>query len=626
MISHFIGIDPKVTPPYKSTSLLLRRCFFVNKKSKSYILKTIGLGIADYYLNGTRITSGILLQAPSNYNKTLWQDTFDVTEFIREGKNVLSVELGNGFYNEGIVTTWHIENASWKNNKCLKLSLLEDNNEILVSDQKFKVKYSLFRTYNELRSGEKVNFNNHIEFTKIDFDDSSWDNAIILTSYPQGIVRDLNCPQIKEFEHLNPVNKFIKDNSVVFDFGYIFSGYVEINLNEKNNTCVEISYSEDIDENKDLNLHGLDCYHCGSDFQKEEIICNGEPISFKPSFSYFGFRYVEVKGIKNAKDFRIQGIVIHQDLKQKQVTIPKDRNIEKLYECVINSTLSNTYYMFTDCPTREKLGWLNDAQSSLEQIMYNFEAASLLKKWYQDIVDSIDEKGNVPGIAPSHNWGYEFGPLCGSIVGTLPYYFYKYYNDISLLSENIEKIEKYLDFVCKNEELFILGDWTGSKDQEFTPRIFTIKTYEYILQQIINIYKENKGEKVSILNLQIIGSEMLKIYNDSNTKNNSQTMMSVLLVLGIGNKNEIKDNLIANIENNHYKLSVGMFGNQFIYRALKNIERKDLIYKIVFNPNEKSFLNWINDGNKTLYETFGDTWSLSMNHHMYSNVIMELIK
>ena len=148
MNNRFIGIDSTIKSPFKSTSLLLRRTFNIRNTNHKFYLEVIGLGIGIYYLNGQRVTDSVLCTPNSDYSKTLYLERYDVTKLIRKGKNVIAIELGNGFYNESLETVWKINEAHWRGEKCLLLKLKADNKVIVHSDEKFKVLYSPYMTYN----------------------------------------------------------------------------------------------------------------------------------------------------------------------------------------------------------------------------------------------------------------------------------------------------------------------------------------------------------------------------------------------------------------------------------------------------------------------------------------------
>ena len=616
MNKRFISINPNIKSPFKSTSLLLRRPFNINDINHKFYLEAIGLGVAVYYLNGQRITDSVLNTTNSDYSKTLFLDRFDVTNLIRKGRNVIAIELGNGFYNESLETVWKINHAHWRGEKCLYLKIKADHHSLIKSDERFKVTYSPYMAYNELRAGECFDQRKFVEFYLPDYDDSNWDNAVFIEKEPTGKIKENLCPLIKEFAHLSPINIIKSNKGYIFDFGRNISGYITAKINAPIDRQIIFKHAEDI-SNNELELHGLNCYQKDEPFQTDICISNGQPFIYKPRFTYHGFRYVEVIGIDSEKDISIEAIFVHQDIKYLRPQKTLNEMYQKIFDAGINSILSNIYYGFTDCPTREKLNWLNDLSATLPVILKYFDAKELLAKVYQDIIDSQDSSGNVPGIAPSPDWGYEHGPVCNNLLITLPYEFYKQYHDRSLFDNNISHIKKYYRFIKKNlnSNYFVLGDWTGATNHPKTPIKFILETYMYIFDKILY---EMTNSQIYLKDLMIREKHLLSY------KIEGQTIPSVLLCLGIGNSGVILNALIKDIEINDYHFDMGMFGFQYLFKALSENKRDDIIHKIVCNEKAPSFKLWIDNGATTLYETFGETWSLSMNHHMFSCVILYL--
>ena len=617
MNNKFIGISEKETPPYRSTSLLLRRTFYIKDINHIFKLEAIGLGIAVYYVNGQRITDDVLVTTFSDYSKTLYLNRYDITSFIKKGKNVIAVELGNGFYNEDLDTVWKINTCHWRGEKCLYLKLKADDLVIVKSDEKFKVLYSPFTTFNELRGAEYFDKRKYIPFESLSFDDSRWGNAVFVSNPPKGKFRENICPPVREFERFKPLKVTKTKNGYIYHFEKNISGYVEAKITNELNHEITFKYAEDINKDGELELHGLDCYHNGEPFQLDKCIADGSSFIFKPKFTYHGFRYVEVVGVEDIKDVSLEAIFTHGDIKPLD-NFPKLSGVkQKLFDAGINSLLSNTYYGFTDCPTREKLNWINDLFASLPIILKYFDSEQILRKVCQDIFDSQNKEGNVPGIAPSPNWGYEYGPICGGMIIFLPYIVSKYFNDPSIFMDHISQMKIYRSFVKKNlnSEYFILGDWAGSYNHPKTPNKFVYETCMYLFDKIL--YEMTNEEMFK-------KDQNLREKHILSYKVDGQSIPSVLLVLGLGNKEENLKALVKNIESADYHMDLGVFGFQYLFKALADNNRFDLIDKIVLNEKAPSFKVWIDEGATTFYETFGETWSLSMNHHMFCNFIQYL--
>ena len=178
-------------------------------------------------------------------------------------------------------------------------------------------------------------------------------------------------------------------------------------------------------------------------------------------------------------------------------------------------------------------------------------------------------------------------------------------------------MKRYRLFVKKNlnTKYFILGDWAGSYNHPKTPYKFVYETCMYLFDKI---FYEMTNEEMFKKDQNLREKHMLSYKIDG------QAIPSVLLVLGLGNKEENLKTLVSNIESSGYHMDLGVFGFQYLFKALADNNRYDLIDRIVLNEKAPSFKVWIDEGATTFYETFGDTWSLSMNHHMFCNFIQYL--
>jgi alpha-L-rhamnosidase len=122
--------------------------------------------------------------------------------------------------------------------------------------------------------------------------------------------------------------------------------------------------------------------------------------------------------------------------------------------------------MPTDCPTREKLGWCNDAQSSCEQMLTDFETERFFAKWLQDLYDAQLPDGAMPGIVPSSGWGYGWGngPVSDGVLFEVPHRLYLHTGEDKYLIESLPYFDRYLAYLetrrDENGDIsFGLDDW-----------------------------------------------------------------------------------------------------------------------------------------------------------------------
>lgn len=623
------GIYPK-NNIFDAPAVLFRKKFFV-ENSKNAKLKFCALGYGYIYINGNLISDDLFSSPVSNYNKTLWMKEYDISHLLKDGKNIICAELGNGFFNESFDSVWKHNEAEWRDEPKIWLSIEIKKNLILETDESWKVKLDKATYFNQLRSGEY--FDSRFfdrQWIEYSYFENDWSYALIDLNPPKGIVRECICPSIKEFESFLPTKVFANKCGFVYDLGQNISGYTEIEIQEKSGTKICLNFAEEIDLNNELVLNNLGEFYPSVPFQQDIFICNGQKQKWKPKFTYHGFRYVQVSGIRKSNDIKIVGIFVHQDVKKLSNFKCSNDFLNKLYNASIFSLYSNMQDQLTDCPTREKLGWLNDAQVSLETLLINFDSKDFFKKWYIDIIDTMKSNGSISCIAPTPNWGYETGSVTDSAIMLIPYILYKIKGDKSLLLDNLSDIEKYYGFFLSQNYRSKIGDWNG-KCSMSTPKEFIELCYHFIYLKIL-ITANHLSNKLDISKKysqdieKVIQTITNKYISNKQCLIDSQTAISMLITLNIANHNELGVQLVSNIEANNFHHTCGMIGLPFLYYALSKINRQDLIYKIISNPTAPSFKAMLDDGATSLYESFFQTKNISKNHHLYSNVTGFLLR
>lgn len=587
-------------------SVCFRKRFTATKQGK-YELAFCALGMGYCYLNGHPIAPDLFLSPVSDYRKTLWYTVYDVTALIQEGENELFIEVGNGFYNEGIETVWEHYKAAWRGEPTVCLSLCVDGTELVKTDESWQSTLSKRTVYNQLRSGE--HFDSRVKA------ESDWQQAEINPS-PKGQLRLCDCQPIVETERLSAISMHQSQRGWIFDFGKNISGYAEISIQAECGREITLSYAEEVDKNGELELNGLGIYQ-QAPFQVDKVICNGENVVWKPRFTYHGFRYVEVVGLQNEPTMSLlTAIFTCQSLDETSEFLCSDEKLNRLYAAGILATQCNMFYSLTDCPTREKLGWTNDAQASLPQVMFNFDSHRLLKKWLVDICETQNAEGDLTGIAPSPDWGYGHGPVCNGIIFVLPYLLKKYYGDEQAAAYALPFMKKYFAYYETHLGSSALGDWTGATNME-TPIAFIEQVYMLMFTAIFNQLGEDYAEKETQARLNL-ASYLVK----NRCTIDTQTAISALIVFGVGEKDTLGQQLVERVEKDGNHLHCGMFGVQFLYKALTEIGRADLAYEMIMNKTAPSFYDWLSRGATTLWETFDESArTKSKNHHMFSNVL-----
>ena len=641
--SCFIKPRGEFDPKCPSYAPMFRKRFTVNSIPQKATLSVAGLGYGVYFLNEKSVTEDMFISPVSDYRKTVWYTTYDVTDKLSVGENVFAVMLGNGWYNEAVASAWNYNEAQWRDVPKFILSLDFDGEEVLVSDDSWKYSLNSPVTYNQLRQGEHFDARLYDKTWKsLLYDDSSWEYAKIDDNKPQGKLRECTCEPVREIEELSPVAiKKVGVDRYVYDFGRNVSGYVRIKIKQNSGDRVILRYAEQVHEDFTLRLNDMDNphYYETEEFQRDEFICSDVEFVWSPKFTYHGFRYVEAIGLseENAVSQTLTCVVVHQAVKVRSTFKCSNEVMNKLFLLGQRATLSNMFYMPTDCPTREKLGWMNDSHSSMDQFITDFTLEGVMAKWWVDICDAMTKEGMLPGIVPTPKWGYHWGngPVSEGTLFEIPYRIYLHTGDDTLLKKGLPYFKRNLSYLNsrKNENgdvLYGLDDWAAPCPESekvntaFINRALIIKCLGITL-----LAAEKAGEDTASIKAEYdaaVTEIKSKYLNADGTCNyDKQTAVAMMIYFDLYDDiTPLAAQLKRLVEEKNFHHECGMVGLRYLYIALNKAGLQEYAYRIINAEGFPSYRAWVDDGATTLYEYWDMT--TSKNHHMYSDFMSWMIK
>ena len=611
---------------------MFRRSFSVKPGLVSAKLSFAALGIGKVFVGGWE-SCDLFVSPVSDYRKTVWYTEYDVTEYLDEGTRIAAVMLGNGFYNESLHTSWDFDKADWRDAPkfAFRLELLYyDHTAIIESDESWLTDTASSPVrFNELRLGEKYDANFANDWMKSDFNDSKWKNAVI-TEPPAGKLTLCPSEPIRESAHYRCVKMWKNPRGAyVFDFGQNMSGYVRVKLRPE--TSVHVTYAEEIGEDGERRDNSISNYYKDGETQFVEVKSGEKPLDWKPCFSYSGFRYAIVSGFgyePNPDDLTAE--FVHQDVRRTGWFTCSDPTLDKIWRFARMSTLSNMFYSLTDCPTREKLGWLNDAQASCEQTMQNYDTRGFYKKWMHDILDAMKDDGDLPGIVPTWGWGYAWGsgPVSTGILFEIPTRYYQYFGDNSLIFEAYPYMKRHLAFLeSKAVDGLVshgLPDWALPRDAknqmpvplEFTCTLLMIK-FLRMAAKAAEIVGADPSEHLEREKFYTESFKAHYIGEDGRLTMTEQTSSAMTIALGIGDLDALKPQFREALEKYDMHFNVGMLGMQYILNACTICGFNDEAFELLTATGHPSYREWFDDYDATtLHEMWVD--NASKNHHMFS--------
>ncbi len=658
--------------PVSRKSIILRKPFVAKKEIKDAITYICGLGHYELTINGKKVGDGEFAPFWSDYDKTVYYNTFDVTSFLTKGENVFGVLLGNGFFNAQGGRYSKLKVSFGAPTLFFKTIIRYSDNstEEIISDKSWKYAFSPI-TFNDIYGGE--DYDAQLEqkgWNQPGFNDLNW-KPVVIQEAPKGKLEPQQGSPIKIMEKINfdrkKVTYIYKDSlgkltktppsggwgarSMVFDMAQNLSGYPEITVNGKKGDSIKIFVGESV-----FPEGAVDQRQTGRPHYYTYILKGEGDETWHPRFSYYGFRYIQVEGAVLKGDKNPRKLPVLKDLKSCFVynSAPQTSTFEcsnelfnKTHTLIHKAVQSNMQAVFTDCPQREKLGWIEQLHLNGQVLMYNYNLVDFLPKIMQDMVDAQQPDGAVSSIAPMYNIfgnknGFdEFGvsPEWGSSIIFLPWMYYYFYGDASMITENYQAMRRWVDYMTSRADnhvlSFGLGDWYDYGDfkagySRNTPVPFVATAYYFYALKYLAKSADLVGnnfdaahyaalaEKVrEVLNTKFFNTETKQYTTGSQTAN---AMAVYMEIVEPENREAVLRNLVKDIESHGNRLTTGDIGSRYLYQALATNGLNELMYKMFNHYDAPGYGFQLKFGATTLTEQWDPRRGASWNHFMLGHI------
>ncbi len=633
----------------RSTVPLFRKEFKVAKKIKEAILSICGLGQYEAFLNGDKLGKGFLTPGWTDYDKRCLYNTFDVTAQIQSGTNVLGVIVGNGFYNisreryRKLVIAYGYPKMISK----LKLNYLDGTSAEIVSGINWKCSPSPIE-FSSIYGGEDYNATKEQKGWNLPgFDESGWKSALS-ASVPKGELTS-------ESDYPVTVNQTIAVKSIeqkgvgryLYDFGQNASGILELQVSGKKGSVIKLIPGELITKEKEINQRAS-----GSPFYYSYTLKGDGQETWRPRFSYYGFRYVMVEGAVPAEGAMLNDFPHVVQLRMLHTCNSSEKNGEfscsnplfnQIYTLIDWAIRSNLQSVVTDCPHREKLGWLEQTYLMGASLQYNYGLSALYKKAVTDMMDAQTAEGLVPDIAPEYtqfNGGFRDSPEWGSASVLLPWMLWEWYGDRTTLEKALPMMQKYVAYLGTKANGNILdyglGDWFdyGPKspgEAQLTPKSLTATAIYYydiqLLSRMMKICKRvEEAGKLDALAQNVKISFNARFF-DVKTKvysTGSQTAMSMPLCVGMVDdiyRKPVFDHLVASVSSSGFALTAGDIGFHFLVKALEEGGGSEILYNMNCRNDLPGYGFQLKKGATALTESWPALEEVSNNHLMLGHLM-----
>lgn len=610
--------------------------FSLSGEVKSAQLAVTAIGVYEAEINGKKVGNAVLAPGCTSYLKRLQYQTYDVKELLSR-ENTISIFVGTG---------WHrgrISEASPEINKMpcavlveLSVEYMDGTKQQIVSDESFSARTSRILSA-DLYDGE--------------YYDASLEESTPLSVTRLELTKDRLVAQdgefITEHERITPCKLIVTPKGErVIDFGQNFAGYPEISLTAKKGDVVKVSCAEILD--KDGNF-----YRENYRSAKAEVtyICRDGAQTYKPRFTFMGFRYLKVEEFPGEVDLNaFTGIAVYSDMKRRGSMASGNPLLNRFYENVLWSQRANFIDVPTDCPQRdERMGWTGDAQVFAKTAGYNYDTYRFFRKWLADVRAEQRDNGSVPDMVPNFwRWGTA-STAWGDVICIVPWQMYLLFGNKAILEDNFEAMKKWVDYMtadtteeflwtCTEENKAVwrkhYGDWLaldapygsykGKTDDDRIASAF----YYYSCSLVV---KAGHAIGKDVAEYETLAKKIAETYRERFTTYETQTDCVLALYFGLTkDKTACVAKLAELVKESNGCLQTGFVGTPYLLYALGENGYTKLAYDLLFNEKNPSWFYEVLHGATTVWEHWdgvndeGKIWSSDMNsynHYAYGAVI-----
>lgn len=648
-----LPLDTKKDKPTGNNVLpLLRKDFNVAKAVRQATMYISGLGHFEFHLNGMKVGDNFLDAGWTKYDKEALYVAFDLTNQLEKGNNAIGVMLGNGFYYVPPVKGRYKKlRAAFGYPKMicrLHIEYKDGTEANVISDQSWRTSASA-TTFSSIYGGEDYDAGLEQEgWDRSGFNAKSW-KIPVLTDGPTLTAQ--KAEPLKVFDHFNARSvKPVAGAEWVYDLGQNASAIIELKVRGKKGDTIKLSPAELLKEDGSVSQKatGSPTYFL--------YILKGDGIeTWRPRFMYTGFRYVQLKGGVPEGQPNPDGQPVVTELKGLHVrnsaaAVGEFTSSNELFnrtdELVNWAIKSNMVSVFTDCPHREKLGWLEELHLMGSSVRYNYDAATLFKKALQDMRNSQTAEGLVPEISPEYV-KFEYGdgmfrdsPEWGSSSIIVPWYLYQWYGEEQALAENYPMMQRYINYLATKAKNNILsqglGDWydLGPKRpgvSQLTPMGVTGTAIYYYDLNIMEKIALMLGKSAEAAKYRQLATEVRKSFNDTffnketrQYATGSQTANAMAVYMKLVEpqyKVAVVENIIKDIRSKNNGLTAGDIGYRYVLRVLEDEGRSDVVFDMNSRSDVPGYGFQLAQGATALTESWAALPTVSNNHFMLGHIM-----
>ena len=622
-------------------SIILQRDVTLKGSVQQATAYVCGLGFYEFTINGQKVSDAEFAPLWSDYDKSVFYNVYDVTAPLLSSPPVgrpaagashsresvsISVLLGNGFYNEQGKRYAKMKISFGPPTLLFRLHIAyqDGSKEDIVSDASWKWALSPI-TFNSIYGGEDYDARLEGRWKK---DEGRWKPAVVQEA-PRGVLRQQIAYPVKIMERFGVKDTLRHDSLLVLDMGQNLAGFPEITVEGRRGQWLKLTPGETLTsdglvDQKQTGRPHYYTYTLRGEEREEKIE------TWHPRFSYYGYRYLQVEGDLEVLK-RIESCFVYNAAPKTGTFECSNQLFNDAYRLIDRAVRSNWQAVWTDCPHREKLGWLEQDWLNGEGLVANYDCRSMIEQTMQHISDAQFPNGALPEIAPNlcvfeGPWAPPFleSPEWGGAIIALPFLYRDFYGDDSLIARYRPQMKRYVDYLSTQDSCYILrqglGDWydygperAGFAQNTPVPLVSTAHYYWWN-----HLMQEPRADSIRQAFIR-------EFYNPATHQfaTGSQCAQAIALEMGLvpeGDCEAVVQQLVDDIHRHGDRLTTGDVGNRYLFNALIHNGQQELLYTLLNHYDVPGYGYQIRLGHTTLTEQWNPSHGASMNHFMMGHL------
>ncbi len=643
-----------ITPDWEDNRIhpILYQYFNLPSKAISARAYICGLGLYHFEMNGKKVGDEYFTPYCNAYDQWIQYQTFDITDQLMLGVNLISVMLGNGWYkgrygaDKGVVGFYGDRFALI----CEIHITLEDGNELtVVTDPSWKAQPSPV-IESDIFDGEMY--------------DARVKRDIPTLEKPFGvrpIAIDMNHLEARRslpvviHETIKPIAVIhTPAGETVLDMGQNMTGWLRFRTNAPADTRIYLQFGEVLQEGNFFrdNLRTAKAEYT--------YIADGTEALVEPYFTFYGFRYIKISGWVgevNIDDFT--GCVLYSQMDIIGEIETSNPKVNQLFKNAMWGQKGNFLDIPTDCPQRdERLGWTGDTQIFAGTACFNMDSEAFFSKYAYDLGKEQSKMGGmVPYIVPMVNLNRGGSSAWGDVATILPWTVYEFCGDIAILEQQFESMRGWVDYIKSvddasgSKRLWTggthFGDWLaldvtisdptsrkGGTPEDFISSAFYCYSAQLVAKAASVLGKTEQADEYQRLSTAVKEAIQKEYFTETGRLAiATQTGYVLALFMNLvpdAHRERVKRDFIVKLNKDEIHLRTGFVGTPYLCRVLSNIGANDLAYKLLLNEDYPSWLYAVNLGATTIWErwnsinpdgSISSTGMNSLNHYAYGSIV-----